>query len=113
MQTKTDSAWELGKGKPNGGGDECKKARAEVLQRLRSVAKLSPEQVNDWGYFVTSWDREMANEHGEEWGTAFVEMMQDISNKLAAGNKNEARLGWYSYSSSSWSSIMTQGEFDG
>ena len=48
---KAYSAWELGKGKPNGGGDECKKARAEVLQRLRSIAKLSPHQVNDWAFF--------------------------------------------------------------
>ena len=75
-------------GSGNGGGDECNNARAEVLQRLRSVAKLSPQQVNDLGYFVTSWDREMLNEHGEEWGTVFAKMMQHICNKLVAGNKN-------------------------
>ena len=85
---KTYCAWELGKGKPNGGGDECKKARAEVLQRLRSVAKLSPQQENDWEYFVTSWDREMANAQGEEWGTVFAEIIQNLSNQLEAGNKN-------------------------
>ena len=30
----------------------------------------------------------MANEHGEEWGTVFAEIMQNISSKLEAGNKN-------------------------
>ena len=30
----------------------------------------------------------MAAAHEEEWGTAFAEMMQDICNKLSAGNKN-------------------------
>ena len=91
-----------------------------MLQRLRSVAKLSPQQVNDLGYFVTSWDRVMATEHGEEWGTAFAEMMQDICNKLAAGNKNALSDFMYNETkralvglSSSWRSIITQCEFDG
>mgnify|MGYP003309020165 CR=1 FL=1 len=84
---KTYSIYTLGYGKKNGGGKDCQKARADVLERLRSIAPLSIAQNNDWEYFVTSWDREMAQAVGENWGSVFAEIIQKLRNDLEAGNK--------------------------
>ncbi len=85
---KTYSIYTLGYGKKNGGGKEFQKARADVLERLRSIAALSIEQNNDWEYFVTSWDREMAHGQGENWGRVFAEIVMKLRNDLEAGNTN-------------------------
>ena len=78
----------LGQGKKNGGGKEtCQKARFQVMERIRAAAELSPEQVNDWEFFKTTWDREMADAQQEKWGELFAELMQHILNELAAGKK--------------------------
>ena len=85
---KTYSVYTLGYGRKSGGSEKHKKARAEVLERLRSIAALSIEQNNDWEYFVTSWDREMAHGQGENWGSVFAEIIQKLRNDLEAGNTN-------------------------
>ena len=85
---KTFSLAALGQGKKNGGGkDTCQKARFQVMDRIRAAAELSPEQANDWEFFKTTWDREMADAQQEKWGELFAELMQHILNELAAGKK--------------------------
>ena len=85
---KSWSVWMLGKGKKKGGCAKCQTERFKVLERVRLVAELSPEQRNDWEYFKTSWDREMANGHGEDWAEMFAEIMQHVLDELSAGNRN-------------------------
>ena len=46
---------------------------------------LSPERANDWEFFKTTWDREMADAQQEKWGELFAELMQHILNELGAG----------------------------
>ena len=69
---KTFSVAALGQGKKNGGGAACQKARFQVMERIRAAAELSPEQANDWEFFKTTWDREMADAHQEMWGGSFL-----------------------------------------
>ena len=47
----------------------------EVLQRLRRAAELSPEQTSQWDLFKNSWDREMAEAHGEDWAELFAQLV--------------------------------------
>ena len=60
----------------------------EVLQRLRRVAELSPEQTSQWEYFNASWDREMAEAHGEDWAELFAQMVQQVLYDLGEGRSN-------------------------
>ena len=78
----------LGKGKKRGGTQQNQKARLEVLQRLRKAAELSPEQTSQWEYFKTTWDREMAEAHEEDWAELFAEMVQQVLNDLVEGRSN-------------------------
>ena len=61
----------LGHGKNKGGGAQCHRARMEVMNRLRKVADLSPEQTADWEYFKTAYDQAMLNALGKDWGRTF------------------------------------------
>ena len=68
---KTFSLAARGHGKKKWGGKEtCQKARFQVMDRIRAAAELSPEQANDWEFFKTTWDREMADAQQEKWGGA-------------------------------------------
>ena len=78
----------LGKGKKKGGFQQHQKARLEVLQRLRRAAELSPEQTSQWEYFKTTWDREMAETHGEDWAELFAQLVQQVLNDLSEGRSN-------------------------
>ena len=60
----------------------------EVMERLRSVAALTPRQTADWEYFKTTWDKTMAAATEEDWAVMFSEMMQQIVNDLTAGTTN-------------------------
>ena len=57
------------------------------MNRVRQLAELSLEQQNDWDYFTTSWDQELAEMLGGEWPEMFAEMVQEILNELMAGNR--------------------------
>ena len=50
----------LGHGRRHGGPESCRKARLEVMQRVRSAAELSDEQTNDWEFFARKWDARQA-----------------------------------------------------
>ena len=78
----------LGKGKKKGGGEQYRKERFGVLERVRLLAELSPEQRNDWDYFKGAWDRHMAEAHGEDWADIFCEHIQHVLNELGAGKAN-------------------------
>ena len=75
----------LGHGRKKGGTQQHQKNRFEVFDRVRQVAELSPEQTGHWNYFKTTWDEEMAEAHGEDWGQLFAEMMQQLLNDLLEG----------------------------
>ena len=89
---KSFSAAALGQGKKKGGGNQCAKARAEVLDRLLEVGSLSHEQMNDWDYFKTEWDSLMVDAHGDKWGEVFGEIIQNVMNELEGGNHNALSL---------------------
>ena len=76
----------LGKGKKKAGCLQHQKARLEVLQRLRRVAVPSPLQTSQWEYFTHTWDREVAERHGEDWAELFAQITQKVLNDLAAGH---------------------------
>ena len=84
---KTYTPEMLGKGKKYGGGAEYVKRRMQVLNRLRQNAALSLEQQNDWEYFTTSWDKEMAEALEGDWPQLFAEIVQQILDDLMAGNR--------------------------
>ena len=78
----------LGKGKKKAGSQQHQKARLEVLHRVRRAAVLMPEQTSQWEYFTTTWDREMAEAHGEDWAELFAQTIQKVLNDLADGQHN-------------------------
>ena len=87
-QIKAYSVETLGKGKKNAGGEQHHKARLEVLERIRKVAELTPEQTGGWDFFKSNWDRTMAQAMGQDWADVFAENMQKIINDLSAGKTN-------------------------
>ena len=88
QQIKAYSLDMLGHGKKNGGGLQFHKTRMEVMERLRRVAALSPQQTADWEYFKTTWDKTMAAAAHEDWAVIFSQIVQDIMNDLTAGTTN-------------------------
>ena len=75
--------------KRNAGGEAARKCRFEVLGRLaRRGSGLSAPQKVDWYWFKTSWDEKMAGEHKENWGGLFASWVQEILEKLTAGEGN-------------------------
>ena len=72
---KSYSLATLGEGKKKGGGQQFQKARSEALERIRSVAQLSPQQRNDWEGFKADWDKAMAEIHGEGWAELFAQIL--------------------------------------
>ena len=85
---KTYDPVSLGKGKKKGGSEQCRKERLAVLERIRLIAELSPEQRNDWDYFKGAWDRQLAEAHGEDWADIFCEHIQHVLNELESGQAN-------------------------
>ena len=83
---KSFSTAMLGQGKKKGGGEKHQKARQAVMNRVRAIAEISQDQKNDWHYFMSTWDRKMADAHGEEWAQQFAEIMQNLLNEMDAGN---------------------------
>ena len=90
--TAKSSSWEfnytlaeLGQGKKGGGTREHQQHRFDVLDRIRSVAELSPDQKRIWVIFRTAWDEKMAHLHQEDWGFRFNEiayaLMWDLNNQ--------------------------------
>ncbi len=59
----------------------------QVLNRIRQIAELCPEQQDDWDYFTTSWDREMAVAHEEDRPELFAEYVQMILDDPMGGNR--------------------------
>jgi hypothetical protein len=78
----------LGQGKKKGGLQQHQKARFEVLDRVRQVAELSPEQTGQWNYFKHTWDEEMAEAHGANLGQLFAEIVQQVLNDVLEGKRN-------------------------
>ena len=77
----------LGHGRKSGGPESCRKARLEVMQRVRNAAELSDEQSIDWEFFARSWDGQLANALCKEWGRQFAETMQGLLERLLNGER--------------------------
>ncbi len=75
-------------GRKKGGNQQHQKARLEVLERVRKAAELSAEQTSQWEYFKATWDREMAEAHGEDWAELFAQMIQKVIDDLQEGMRN-------------------------
>ena len=82
---KSYSLSALGQGKKKGGGMQFQKTRSEALERVRSVAQLSPQQRNDWENFKAEWDKAMAEIHGEGWAELFAQILQNVIDELENG----------------------------
>ena len=77
---------ELGDGKKNAGGNDGKKARVKVLDRVSWLgAGLSPAQRNEFAWFCEEWDGRCLSEHGEAWPKTFATWMQGLLNRLESG----------------------------
>ena len=84
---RTFSVDMLGEGKLRGGGAMAKKNRMEVLQRLASHATLTPQDRNDWSWFIEEWDRAMLDVHTVHWGSHFAGLVQAVLQDLETGDK--------------------------
>ena len=83
---------QLGQGRKNGGIQAHQKHRAEVLERVREVAELSPEQTCHWICFKRAWDETMAETHGVNWGGFFAQIVQKLLDDIIAGETDALSL---------------------
>ena len=95
QQIKAYSVDMLGAGRKYGGAKEFHKMRMEVMERLRRVAALAPQQTADWEYFKTAWDKAMAAAAEEDWAQMFAQIVQNIVNELTAGTTNALSVFMY------------------
>ena len=85
---KAFSLSDLGEGRPKGGGSECKKNRAQVLDRLSRLGQgISAEQRNDFAWFQETWDKKMLEEHGDEWPAKFASWAQRLVQDHCANDR--------------------------
>ena len=58
-----------------------------MLDRIASLGSgLSPGQRNDWSWFKDNWDKKMAEEHTDEWGTVFAGWMEGVLQNMGEAN---------------------------
>ena len=58
---------QLGDTHPNGGTTAHQKNRFQVLDRIRSLARLTSPQVEIWGLFKEEWDNRMRRKFNTAW----------------------------------------------
>ena len=75
----------LGDGQRNGSSQEHKENRHDVMDRIRSVASLTPVQECYWIRFRNAWDEINAEIHQEKWGSIFEKIMRERVNDLIEG----------------------------
>ena len=85
-ETKSFTIQSLGYGKQNGGTKENRANRFHVMDRVRSVAYLTPPQATCWQSFKELWDAKRAEVSGQEWGQVFAQEIQNIQNDLLNGH---------------------------
>ena len=69
----------VGQGKVNNGGKDCQKKRFEVLDRMAKHGNgLTAQQRNEWGWLKQHWDAYYTKEHGEDWPTIFLQMINKV-----------------------------------
>ena len=85
---KSFSMAELGEGKRACGGNEGRKTRGAVLERLARLGQgISAAQRNDFPYFKEQWDSQMLQEHGDAWPALFASWVQAVVDAHAAGER--------------------------
>ena len=85
---KAFSLWELGDGRPRGGGAAGAKARHQVLDRLARLGEgISPAQRNDYASFKEAWDNKMLEQHGAGWPALFASWSQRLLDAHAGGDR--------------------------
>ena len=75
----------LGEGRARGGGAAFRARRLEVMDRLLTHGKLTPQQNNDWNWFKDAWDKHMSETHDQQWGRVFAETCQGLLDQLRQG----------------------------
>ena len=75
----------LGEGKARGGGAVFRARRFEVMDRLLTHGKLTPQQNNDWNWFKDAWDKHMSETYDQQWGHEFAEICQGLLDQLRQG----------------------------
>ena len=86
---KAFSPWELGDGRPRGGGAAGAKARHQALDRLARLGQgMSPAQRNDFGWFKEAWDGKMLEEHADGWPAVFASWAAGVVEAHAQGKRN-------------------------
>ena len=84
VSAKAFTLTQLGQGRKHGGTLAHQKHRADVLERVREVAELSPQQTCHWNLFKRAWDETMAETHGINWGKLFAEIVQNLLDDIYA-----------------------------
>ena len=85
-EAKAFTIQSLGFGRPNGGTKDHQKNRFHVMDRVRSVAYLTPPQATCWQSFKELWDAKRAEVSGQEWGQVFAQEIRNIQNDLLNGH---------------------------
>jgi uncharacterized MnhB-related membrane protein len=87
---KSFDAADFGQGHPRGGTRDHKRARMQVLERLRSrSAPLPAELANDWEWFKVNWDdarlRRLHSSRRDAWGSIFRDIILELLDKTKKG----------------------------
>ena len=85
-ETRAYTLESFGRGMPNGGTNDHRKNRFRVMDRVRSVACLTPPQATRWQSFKELWDAMRAEVSGPEWGEVFAQEMVNIQVDLLEGH---------------------------
>ena len=65
---------------------EHQQRRFEVLDRIRAVSWLNPQQARYWQVFKELWDEKRRHAQGPEWGRIFAEETKHILEDMYNGD---------------------------
>ncbi len=90
---KSFDAKDFGQGHPKGGTAEHRRARMQVLERLRAKsAPLPADLANDWEWFKTHWDvarlDRLHHSRRDAWGSIFRDIVLAVLDRTKKGEHN-------------------------
>ena len=96
------NAAELGQGKPRGGGERCRRARIDLVQRVAAVGnELSADIQGRLPQWLQRWDTQGVIQYGMAWGSVVRDQMVKVIGELTGGDGDAFRR-WHRYWHCRW-----------
>lgn len=96
------NANELGQGRPRGGGERCRRARIQLVERVAAIGDpLAVDIAGRLPRWLARWDGQGVIQHGAAWGSEVIRQMVEVVKQLTDGDGGAFRA-WHGYWQRRW-----------